>query len=674
MLSVDLYSFRECLHAGQIVPHFQPIVELKTGNLVGFEILARWRHPDAGPIPPDRFVPAVEKAGMISELTNEMLALATQSAADWQAKPALSLNISPLELRDCSLPQRLKQIAEAGGLPLDRLVLEITEKALIHDLAAARSIMEEMKGLGIRLALDDLGSGYSSLHYLQALPFDEIKIDGGFVRRMNQQRESRQIVASMVGLGLSLGLSTVAEGVEEQAQAEVLASLGCECGQGWLFGRPVAAEEVPDVIARFSVRQSAGCDAAKTTAAPEALENHASWRTAHDNPTKLVRTELPGSNAQIRVDEEPWSPKEIAVAANKHHIGATSKSHRRKSIWNLLKLRKTQTPPEPSPAVSDAKEFRRALVLLMRSIEFCAISGDGANSEQFSSYLRDAAEKFAHGSSGSDALNTAKEIQARLKNFSQAGRFFTAHKQEYQKVVSMFMETIASLSASGQRTIGRLKEIEKSLQDATLVEDIRENRLLLGECLTTIRDELVRQESVSAGVRKLIQPGAENDGRHNYRSAAEREQISQDLPQDPVTGLLSPKQAESALLEALNSGDTYFVVAIIAKGADVIYSLHGEEVGDSVLYHFAEKLRGLIGSGDRLFRWRGASFVALAARITSVEARREYNALSTMGLEDAIQVGSRLMWVQVSASWKVIAVAPPYSSLILDIDQFVLPE
>lgn len=255
---INSFNLRKCLDSGQIVPFFQPIVRLKTGHLSGFEVLARWQHPVHGLVPPDRFIPVAEDAGFINELTNKMLLLAAESAAGWSNHITLSLNVSPLELHDRSLPQRLKKVAEVAGFSLSRLTVEITEGALIGNLNLARPIVEDLKNLGIRLALDDLGTGYSSLLHLEALPFDEVKIDACFVRQLSQRRESRKIAAAMVGLGLSLGLTTVAEGIEEKAQAEILAHLGCDCGQGWLFGHPVTAAEVPKHIARLCPSSQSG--------------------------------------------------------------------------------------------------------------------------------------------------------------------------------------------------------------------------------------------------------------------------------------------------------------------------------------------------------------------------------------------------------------------------------
>jgi PAS domain S-box-containing protein len=243
----------EALERDEIVPYFQPIVELRAGKLTGFEVLSRWKHPSLGMIPPDKFIPLAEETGAIGLLTEKILRKAFAAASAISSPLSLSVNISPLQFRDSDLPMQVERAAINGGFALHRLILEVTESALADNLRQARAISMGLKDLGIRLALDDFGTGYSSLRHLQALPFDEIKVDASFVRSMDHTRESRKIAAAVIGLGHSLGLTTVAEGVETKAQAEMLLWLGCECGQGWLFGHPVPAEELPGILSKESL-------------------------------------------------------------------------------------------------------------------------------------------------------------------------------------------------------------------------------------------------------------------------------------------------------------------------------------------------------------------------------------------------------------------------------------
>jgi len=161
----------------------------------------------------------------------------------------LAVNVSPIQLHDLRLPSKIRAAAEAAGFPLERLTVEITESALLDNLGRAQKIAHALKAMGCRLALDDFGTGYSSLRHLQALPFDELKIDRSFVKAMTNTRESRKIVAAIVGLGHSLDLITVAEGVEMKEQAEMLLHLGCQLGQGWLYGKPSTADAIPGMVA-----------------------------------------------------------------------------------------------------------------------------------------------------------------------------------------------------------------------------------------------------------------------------------------------------------------------------------------------------------------------------------------------------------------------------------------
>lgn len=242
-------ELKKALKDGEIVPYFQPMVGIRTGKLVGFEVLARWLHPQRGTVHPDIFIPVAEQAGLIGELTETILLQAFAATTALKKDLNISVNISPIQLRDPSLPDEIRRAAAMAAFPLQRLTVEITESALVDNLELAASIATRLKGLGVKLALDDFGTGYSSLRNLQALPFDELKVDRTFVSSMIQSRDSRKIVAAVIGLGQSLKLTTVAEGIENETQADILRWLGCDVGQGWLYGPPVAERDLPKVIA-----------------------------------------------------------------------------------------------------------------------------------------------------------------------------------------------------------------------------------------------------------------------------------------------------------------------------------------------------------------------------------------------------------------------------------------
>jgi PAS domain S-box-containing protein len=246
---VKLLDVRQALESEAVVPCFQPIVELRTGNLAGFEVLARWRHPSLGLILPENFISLAEENGLIGELTHQILSKSFLAATALPEPLFLAVNVSPIQLQYVSLPRQIYHAAWDYGFPLRRLTVEVTESALVNNLERARKIATELKDMGCELALDDFGTGYSSLTHLQSLPFSKLKVDRSFVGSMTEERGSRKIVAAVVGLGHSLDMMTVAEGVETEEQADILLWLGCELAQGWLYGRPLPAERIPDMIA-----------------------------------------------------------------------------------------------------------------------------------------------------------------------------------------------------------------------------------------------------------------------------------------------------------------------------------------------------------------------------------------------------------------------------------------
>jgi PAS domain S-box-containing protein len=247
-MAFDNLNVARAIESGEFLPYFQPLVSLRSGELQGFELLARWNRPQHGWIPPDEFIPIAERDGWIDLLSRELLRRGLDALGVLPHKLMLSVNISSVQLRDLNLPDHIQAIAKLSGYPLENLTLEITESALTEDAGPEREIACALRAMGCKLALDDFGTGYSSLSQLQALPFDELKVDRSFVSSMTEQRESRKIVAAVVGLGQNLGFLTVAEGVEKAEQAEMLRWLGCELGQGWIYGKPMAEEQLESFV------------------------------------------------------------------------------------------------------------------------------------------------------------------------------------------------------------------------------------------------------------------------------------------------------------------------------------------------------------------------------------------------------------------------------------------
>ena len=237
-------ELRHGLERGEIVPYYQPIVDLATGHLTGFEVLARWRHPDRGLLSPDQFLPMAEETGLIGDVGAAILRASLAQLGLWQANvPSLAdvsiaVNVSVRQLVDARFHDVVAEALAETGVLADSLWLEITETALMSDVKSATIALRNLRSLGLHLSVDDFGTGYSSLTYLKRFPVEAIKVDRAFVKGLGIAAEDTTIVEAVVNLGRSLGLMVVAEGVETPLQLTRLREVGCHRAQGYLFGRP----------------------------------------------------------------------------------------------------------------------------------------------------------------------------------------------------------------------------------------------------------------------------------------------------------------------------------------------------------------------------------------------------------------------------------------------------
>jgi diguanylate cyclase (GGDEF)-like protein len=254
-LEVDL---RRAIAEGDIRPYYQPLVNIADTRIYGFEILARWQHAERGAVRPDVFIPLAEQFGLISDLTWSILRQACRDAKRWPEDIRLSLNISPLQLKDPALPTQMLTILNQEGFSPARLEVEITESALVGDIDTAKLILSALQAIGIKVSLDDFGTGYSSLHHLRELKFDKVKIDQSFVCSMQDNSESEKIVDAILGLATSLGMPTVAEGIENPTVLHHLADMGCKYGQGYYFGKAMTAENAAKLLVERSGMRKAG--------------------------------------------------------------------------------------------------------------------------------------------------------------------------------------------------------------------------------------------------------------------------------------------------------------------------------------------------------------------------------------------------------------------------------
>ena len=237
-------ELRRGIERHEIVPYFQPIVDLESGELVSFEVLARWLHPERGLLMPGEFLPTAESSGMIVDLGASILRDSLAQLAHWRARGmrfancGLSVNVATQQLVDHDFIETVRDALGSTGIAAESLWLEITETTLMEDTVAASSALRELRSLGLHLSVDDFGTGYSSLTYLKRFPVEAIKIDRSFVAGLGLEDDDTSIVEAVVRLGHSLGLSVVAEGVETPLQLNGLRDLGCDTAQGYLFGRP----------------------------------------------------------------------------------------------------------------------------------------------------------------------------------------------------------------------------------------------------------------------------------------------------------------------------------------------------------------------------------------------------------------------------------------------------
>jgi diguanylate cyclase (GGDEF)-like protein len=245
-------DLRLAIEQNQLTLHYQPKVDLRQGTTTSAEALVRWHHPEQGLIPPDKFIYLAEHAGLIKSLTRWVLEAALHQSREWQASGwnlSVAVNASAQDLRDERFPELVSNLLRRYGVAASRLRIEITEGAMMSDLGRTRAILEQVRALGVGVSVDDFGTGYSSLSYLKRLPVNELKIDRAFVRNIASDAEDLAIVRSTVDLAHSLGLTVVAEGAEDEAAVTLLAELGCDYVQGYVFSRPLPSDAFAEWMA-----------------------------------------------------------------------------------------------------------------------------------------------------------------------------------------------------------------------------------------------------------------------------------------------------------------------------------------------------------------------------------------------------------------------------------------
>ncbi len=244
-IEIDL---RDAIQNDVLRPHYQPLVDLSTGRVTGCEALVRWPHAERGMISPAEFIPVAEETGLINALGGLMLQRACMDAAQWPGDVRVAVNLSPLQFRVGNLLSVVMDALKQSGLPATRLELEITETLLLEKSSQVLATLHALRSLGVRISMDDFGTGYSSLSYLRSFPFDKIKIDQSFVRDLGANRDAQAIVRSIISLGMGLGVTITAEGVETEAELSCLRDEGCHEGQGYLFSHARPNAEILNLL------------------------------------------------------------------------------------------------------------------------------------------------------------------------------------------------------------------------------------------------------------------------------------------------------------------------------------------------------------------------------------------------------------------------------------------
>jgi diguanylate cyclase (GGDEF)-like protein/PAS domain S-box-containing protein len=244
-IEIDL---RDAIQNDVLRPYYQPLVDLSTGRITGCEALVRWPHAERGMISPAEFIPVAEETGLINALGGLMLQRACMDAAQWPDDVRVAVNLSPLQFRVGNLLSVVMDALKQSGLPARRLELEITETLLLEKSSQVLATLHALRSLGVRISMDDFGTGYSSLSYLRSFPFDKIKIDQSFVRDLGSNRDAQAIVRSIISLGMGLGVTITAEGVETEAEFSCLRDEGCHEGQGYLFSHARPNAEIVNLL------------------------------------------------------------------------------------------------------------------------------------------------------------------------------------------------------------------------------------------------------------------------------------------------------------------------------------------------------------------------------------------------------------------------------------------
>jgi diguanylate cyclase (GGDEF)-like protein len=270
-------EIRRGIKAGEFVPFFQPLVDLDSRQIIGFEALARWRAPGGGLLEAECFIEAAERTGLIGPLTLSVVEQALKEARAWPAHLKLAVNISPVQFREATLAEQILKLLSESGFPPSRLEVEITEGTLLEDRDQVLTIITSLKNVGVSISLDDFGTGYASLAQVNRLPLDRIKIDKSFITTIVKSEQTAAIVNTIAGLGHNLDVPITAEGVESEQIRSALANFGCSEAQGWLFGRAISGDAVRAFLSLGSGNDQSAVEAPSEVSAESKRKANKRW-------------------------------------------------------------------------------------------------------------------------------------------------------------------------------------------------------------------------------------------------------------------------------------------------------------------------------------------------------------------------------------------------------------
>ena len=270
-------EIRSGIKAGEFVPFFQPLVDLDSRQIIGFEALARWRSPGGVLLEADCFIEAAERTGLVGPLTLSVIEQALKEARGWPADLKLAVNVSPVQFRDPTLAEQILKLLSETGFPPSRLEIEITEGTLLEDRDQVMTIIMSLKNVGVSISLDDFGTGYASLAQVNRLPLDRIKIDKSFITTIVKSEQTAAIVNTIAGLGHNLDVPITAEGVESEQIRSALANFGCSEAQGWLFGRAISGDAVRTFLSMGRGDSEKGAEAFPPDAAASKRKANRRW-------------------------------------------------------------------------------------------------------------------------------------------------------------------------------------------------------------------------------------------------------------------------------------------------------------------------------------------------------------------------------------------------------------